>query len=104
MLGVQLIGIERMEQLEKHNRTIAEDVTLNADGQLSLAAGILSQKNIPKEYADNLIPKGWDEVIWRKMVEKPYFDRLIIAGALIAAELDRLQVSDLSKSGIGERP
>lgn len=103
MFGVQLIEKERREQLIKHNRTVADDVAQNADGQLSVAAGILAQKDILEEFTDNFIPTGWDETIWRKMLEKPYFDRLIIAGALIAAELDRLQASDSSKSGIGER-
>jgi len=35
-------------------------------------------------------PKGWDHKIWEKMCHKNYKKRLIIAGALIAAEIDRL--------------
>ena len=34
---------------------------------------------------------NWDEDLWQKMCNKSYKDRLIIAGALIAAEIDRLQ-------------
>lgn len=35
-------------------------------------------------------PTGWDKSIWAKMCSKSYKERLIMAGALIAAELDRL--------------
>ena len=38
-------------------------------------------------------PNGWDQEIWEKMIRKPHQERLIIAGALIAAELDRLNYS-----------
>jgi hypothetical protein len=86
--GIELIAQERQEQVEKHGRTIDKDVRLNTNGQLSVAAGILSQMFIPDNM--DLIPIGWDESIWNKMLCKPYKERLIIAGALIAAEIDRL--------------
>jgi len=41
-----------------------------------------------------LPPNGWDVDIYKKMRNKSYKERLIIAGALIAAELDRLSISD----------
>ena len=86
--GAELIAIERQEQIEKHGRTVEEDVRFNTKGQLSVAAGILSQKFIPDNM--DLIPKEWNEIIWNNMLRKPYKERLIIAGALIAAEIDRL--------------
>lgn len=86
--GIELIAQERQEQIEKHGRTVEEDVRFNTKGQLSVAAGILSQRYIPDRL--NLIPKDWDSLIWLKMLRKQYKERLIIAGALIAAEIDRL--------------
>ncbi len=94
MTGIELIAQERKEQMYKHHRTIADDVKYNTKGQLSVGAGILAQKNIPEHIKDTLIPTGWDEKIWNKMLNKPYEQRLIIAGALIAAELDRLQAAN----------
>ncbi len=37
-----------------------------------------------------LPPEGWNKELHNKMMNKPYKDRLIIAGALIAAEIDRI--------------
>jgi hypothetical protein len=88
--GIKLIAKERDEQLTKHNRTIKSDVYYNPKGQLSVAAGILAQMKIPEHIKDTLIPLGWDPLIWDKMMGKPYKERLVIAGALIAAEIDRL--------------
>ena len=36
------------------------------------------------------IPKNWDVQIWKKMLRKNRRDRLIIVGALVAAEIDRM--------------
>lgn len=86
--GVELIADERKEQIEKHGRSVEQDVALNTKGQLSVAAGILLQKIIPVNL--DLIPTGWNVFIWNRMLSKPYEERLIIAGALIAAEIDRI--------------
>lgn len=92
--GIKLIAEEREDQLTKHRRTIDEDVKFNTKGQLSVGAGILAQMKIPEHIKDTLIPTGWDEIIWNKMLEKPYKERLIIAGALIAAEIDRVLATE----------
>lgn len=92
--GIELIAEERREQIEKHGRTIRKDVELNNMAQLSFAAAILSCPN-PEQYQSKennyACPVGWDFNIWNKMRLKSYKERLIIAGALIAAEIDRLQ-------------
>jgi hypothetical protein len=92
--GIELIAAERQEQIEKHGRTIESDVKYNKDTQLSFGAAILTCPN-PEQYqkAENnyACPEGWDLKIWDKMRIKSYKDRLIIAGALIAAEIDRIQ-------------
>ena len=101
--GIELITKERLEHFTKHKRNIAYDVEHNNDDQLAIAASVLTDfKDI--EYclvtADDTCPDGWDLKIWRKMWDKPYIERLIIAGALIAAEIDRLQYSEELKGAV----
>lgn len=105
LTGVELIERERVEQQTKHGRTIARDVEENKQGQLTHAATILSNDvvmdafsrrefeitNLSKEVLGQLCPKGWSEDVWQRMCNKSKKERLIIAGALIAAEIDRLQ-------------
>ena len=87
--GIELINDERDEQLgPKHNRTIEYDVRVNELRQLSRAAAELIGD---KKYYST--PNGWDNQLWEKMTKKSYKKRLIIAGALIAAEIDRLQAT-----------
>lgn len=91
--GIELIAEERQEQIEKHGRTTYLDVRYNDGQQLRLAAKKLLVKWDGLEDGNlsrNEPPQGWDENIWKKMISKDYKERLIIAGALIAAELDRI--------------
>jgi len=88
--GVELIAKERKEQIEKHGETIEHDVQFNTHRQLRTAA-INLLCDIPG-YASQ--PFGWSEVIWNKMANKSYEQRLVIAGALIAAEIDRIKNSE----------
>jgi hypothetical protein len=87
--GIELIAIERQEQIDKHKRTIEKDVEYNTSFQLGIAARKLleSPGEIPFGTTE---PNSWDRGIWNKMAFKSYKERLIIAGALIAAEIDRL--------------
>ena len=92
--GIELITEERQEQIEKHHRTLAYDIKHNSDDQLAIAAFVLTEAKDNETLlviADDTCPDGWDYEIWQKMWDKPYKERLIIAGALIAAEIDRLQ-------------
>lgn len=84
--GIELIAAERAEQIEKHGRTVEADKKFNRKRQLRQAAHAL----IEESAFINEAPEGWDKGIWSKMKRKPLRDRLIIAGALIAAEIDRL--------------
>lgn len=107
--GIELITIERQEQIEKHGRTIQRDIDNNS-GKYEIDGEQFNEPQLPHGaqlllYPDHeelirphllnanvvFIPYGWDKEIWLKMVNKPYKERLIIAGALIAAEIDRLQ-------------
>jgi hypothetical protein len=106
--GIQLITQERDEQIFKHRRSTSLDVQLNANYQLSMAASILCSPdwicNEEIEIIEDHCPAGWDEKTWEKMVKKPYKERLICAGALIAAEIDRLNgpsVHELPKVAFG---
>ena len=90
MTGIEMIAKERQEQIEKHNRSIENDVKENGSYQLAIGASKLLA--YPAECHDyQLPPNGWNVDIYKKMRDKPYKERLIIAGALIAAELDRLE-------------
>ena len=88
--GIELIAAERQEQITKHKRTIIYGLNLNGLNQLSIGASRLVQ---PESTLSDMVlcPKNWDYELWERMLKKPYKDRLIIAGALIAAEIDRLQ-------------
>lgn len=87
LTGAELICLERAEQIIKHGRTVQEDIDFNTAGQLVTAARTLSMSIVPDHYVNR--PYKWDETIWKKMIQKSYKDRLVIAGALIAAEIDR---------------
>lgn len=86
--GIELITQERAEQIEKHGRTIKDDRVINAQHQLAMAASRLC--NPYPDAEDYSIPFRWESALWEYMINKSYKERLIIAGALIAAEIDRL--------------
>ena len=91
--GIELIEIERKEQIEKHGRSIENDAKFNSSNELPNTAALLINGGEWASFEESdmeMMPDGWDENIWRKMLLKTYPERLIIAGALIAAELDRL--------------
>lgn len=91
--GIELIAEERREQLEKHGRTIEEDVIGNSNGQLVMGAMMLLSVDYEEGIDPESYPLGWDKDACQKMINKDYEQRLIIAGALIAAEIDRLNES-----------
>lgn len=92
MTGIELITKERQEQLEKHGISIQNDIDNNANNQLvDSALRLIMQDEALHEIVLQNAPQGWNRKIWKKMCKKPYTERLIIAGALIAAEIDRIQ-------------
>ncbi len=92
--GIELIADERHEQIYKHGRSVILDVMENDDCELSQGAKelLLHPFCVYQEADLEMMPEKWDKDICRKMMLKPYKERLIIAGALIAAEIDRLLV------------
>jgi hypothetical protein len=84
--GDELIAIERDEQVMKHGHTIASDLKKNNNGELlSAALSIIGG-------AELIYPRTWDIGIFNRSSTKTRQQRLVIAGALIAAEIDRLNL------------
>lgn len=88
MTGIELIAQERLEQKIKHRRSVKSDYELNPDFELCMAAEAVLTGNVTKFSYD------WDDEKCEKMISKPYLERLIIAGALIAAEIDRINYKE----------
>ena len=83
--GIIAMLNERNDQINKHGYTAHNDVLYNQNGELVIAArALMKEVCVPHDF-----PEKWDKVIVNKMVLKPYIERLIIAGALLAAEVDR---------------
>lgn len=82
--GIELIAEERQEQIKKHGYSLSHDITHESDELLHAAI-----------YAIDPCPANEKLFNWpgfqMKIMKKEYVDRLKIAGALIAAEIDRYQ-------------
>lgn len=91
--GIELIAAERAEQIEKHGRTVEMDVVSNNAHQLIIAAANLCYLGSPltQDSIDARTPYGWSKDEWRRMMQKPFLERVTIAAALLAAEIDREQ-------------
>lgn len=98
--GIQLIAKERQEQFEKHGISIGLDIIHNSSFEkpLTKAASALTIEHGNGLAMETMKPSNWDAGIWYKMMSKPYKERLIIAGALIAAEIDRLTAVEKENS------
>lgn len=94
MTGIELIAKERKEQLEKHGISVKNDAQFNSLMEynglpaLPLAAIGLLDDSMSR------VPSHWDRKRLEHMRSKPYKERLIIAGAFLAAEIDRVQFMD----------
>lgn len=86
--GIELITQERFEQIEIHGYTLGDDAKFNSDGQLIYAASVLTINNADLQFLNP--PKNWDVDYWFRLIRKSHKERLVIAGALIAAEIDRM--------------
>lgn len=85
--GTELIAIERQEQIEKHGRTLQRDIAENQN--LELLIGAMALLDVyPSTHS---FPEKWNKTLIQKMMSKPHKDRLVIAGALIAAQIDVMQ-------------
>lgn len=85
--GLRAIAKERNKQIDKLKYTLDKDIEINNNEQLIEAAHYLLHK---PGLTFTKCPKGWDIKRWNKMLSKSIKERITIAGALLAAELDRL--------------
>lgn len=88
-----MIATERQKQIDKHGFTAEHHVNhpeYYEDKQLNVAAATLLLQDLTPEETCSDVPKNWDYSWFTNIMERPLKERLIIAGALIAAELDRL--------------
>jgi transposase len=82
--GIELITEERKEQIEKHGWNVEDDESYNNEELLKAALFCVDQKQF--EW-----PWNWLEKYRTKITCKNRVDQLKVAGALIAAEIDRIQ-------------
>lgn len=83
--GIKLIAAERREQIEKHGWDMSNDEDYS-DNEL-IKAALFAINSEVFEW-----PFEWDSKFRDKILNKPNkIERLKIAGALIAAEIDRIQ-------------
>lgn len=87
-IGSQLVAEERQKQIDKHGFTAEHHVNhpewYEEDQLLKASASIL----LPEEFSRT--PENWDVAWFHNLKNRSRKERLIIAGALIVAELDRL--------------
>jgi len=84
LTGIEEIAKERKEQIQKHGFSIDHDVNYYTEGQLvDAAVGLLTD--------NSNAPDNWNVAQYNKMIGKSGIEKLIIAGALIAAEIDRFK-------------
>ena len=96
--GIELITIERQEQIEKHGYTVIHDVAYNSlpTGPFKMLPFKIVVGNLMGIIGGVPYPKNWSEESIEKMKSKTELEKLVIAGAFIAAEIDRLQAIDKS--------
>lgn len=94
MGGVEAFRVERIKQIMK-GHTVESDAEHNNDYELSIGAQLIAFT--PNEGMDmtdryEMLVKltGWEPYFCETVLEKDYKDRLRIAGALLAAEYDRI--------------
>ncbi len=88
--GVELIAEERQRQIEKEGWTADYDDNYQAKGDLASAGACYAL-----DYAGAFNPSAnwpWEDRWWKPTPNDPV-RQLVKAGALIAAEIDRLQRS-----------
>ena len=89
--GAELIAIERRRQIEKERWSAWHDDTIHCHDQLARAAACYA---MPERFRKTRKRGLWGWASrWWKPVPEDRIRELVKAGALIAAEIDRLQRS-----------
>lgn len=94
--GVALIAQKRASQTSKHNWTPGHDDE-HTDGSLAVQAAILACKETDATVVDQLDRSPWS------ILSETRIDELAVAGALLAAEIDRKKRAALSQPSGGAR-
>lgn len=87
--GIEQIQAERQKQIDKYGFTgehHANHPEWYDKGQLIEAARTLTMPKILSVF----VPINWDIEWFSNLCNRPYNERIVIAGALLAAEIDRL--------------
>ena len=87
MTGIELIVAERARQLNRKGYTHGHDDT-HVSGEIACAAAVYATpplQRVKTKIAEMIWPRGW------KRKDSVRIRELTVAGALIAAEIDRLQ-------------
>lgn len=84
--GIELIAKERQEQIEKHGFTLGHDIQVHSDDEalIDCARYLISDNEM-------FYPEDWGMKTLEKLRTKTEIEKLVVAGALIAAEIDRLR-------------
>lgn len=96
--GIELIAIERQEQIEKHGWSLERDKEYYKNGELIQAAKfceIATGRGIGfTGSGDAVWPNEWDDYFRRKILSKSKIGALVVAGAFYMAENDRWGTKD----------
>lgn len=84
MTGIERIAKEREEQIHKHGKSVTSDYFTHPNNELVAAAFALIAES------EEDFPVAFEKKQVRKMLKKSDIERLAIAGALLAAEIDRI--------------
>lgn len=85
--GAKLIKKERKEQIEIHGFSIEQDQDYTKNELIKAALFAIN----PNQFE---WPYDWDNEFRTSIMNKQLLDRLVVAGAFIAAEIDRMLNSD----------
>ena len=89
MTGIELITKERKEQIEKHGWGLDHDIQEHYNGELAIVGGYLAtfKTSATMELSD-CVPSWGEEIL--DYIGDDDIHRLKVAGALVAAEIDRI--------------
>jgi hypothetical protein len=92
-MGADLIWNERQEHFHKHNRSIDDDIKNNINAELVYAAAVLLlAPYVGDDFIHDFYPYKWDKKFLEHVLQnKNRTEQLSVAGALVAAEIDRIQ-------------
>lgn len=96
--AIEEIKRERLEQINKHGFDINDDLYYHNNELLTAALYCIGD-------ARSFWPSNWDVKFEEKIKAKTFIDRLVVAAALIAAEIDRLKtIGNIERENIIDIP